>query len=241
MNNETLITMPVYKIFCDESCHLQHDGSDVMVLGALHCSAEKAEKLTRHIKWLRHHHQYTPELKWSKLNKHQWPFYKDLIDLVIDDAEVNFKTTVVLNKKALDHQQYNAGSHSNFYYKMFYYTLRDFLHTGNEYRIYLDYMDTLGAEKTRKLCEVLQNETYWQLNVSTTIVQSYEAQLIQLCDLLIGAVAYKSRTDIEHKSPIKNLFVDYLEAKLGRSLKCSTPPWEENFNVFRFVPRGASC
>jgi hypothetical protein len=233
--------MAIYKIFCDESCHLQHDGSDVMVLGALHCSAEKAEQLTRHIKWLRHQHNFTPELKWSRLHKQQWALYKDLIDLVLDDNDINFKTTVVLNKKTLDHQQYNAGSHSDFYYKMFYYTVRDFLKLDNEYRLYLDYMDTLGAEKTKKLCEVLQSSTYWQLKVSASVVQSYEVQLIQLCDLLAGAVAYKSRSDIEHTSPIKNQFVNYLEQKLGHSLACSTPPWEEQFNIFRFVPRGTRC
>lgn len=235
------MTEQIYKIFCDESCHLQHDSADVMVLGALHCSAEKAIQLTKHIKWLRHKHNYKPELKWNKLQKHQWSLYKDLIDLVIEDESINFKATVVLNKNSLDHQQYNVGSHNNFYYKMFYYTLRDFLKAGCQYRIYLDYMDTLGAEKTKKLCEVLENGTCWQLNVSATIVQSYEVQLIQLCDLLIGAVAYRSRNDIEHASPIKNQFVTYLEQKLKRSLKCSTPPWEEQFNIFRFVPRGTQC
>ena len=229
--------LPVYKIFCDESCHLEHDSADIMVLGALHCSAEKATQLTKHIKWLRHQHNFKPELKWSKLNKHQWPLYKDLIDLLTSDNELHFKATVVLNKQVLDHQQYNAGSHSNFYYKMFFYTLRDFLKPGNEYRIYLDYMDTLGSEKTKKLCTVLHNETAWQLTASATIVQSYEAQLIQLCDLLIGAISYRNRTDIEHSSAIKKQFVQYLEQKIGRSLASATPPWEEQFNIFRFEPR----
>lgn len=232
---------PVYKIFCDESCHLEHDGSDIMVLGAIHCSAEKATALNKHIKWLRHQHNFRPELKWNRLHNKQWPLYKDLIDMVMDDQAVNFKATIVMNKKQLDHYQYNAGSHSIFYYKMFYYTLRDFLKVENQYRIYLDYMDTLGAEKTRKLCEVLQSETHWQLDVGATIVQSYEVQLIQLCDLLIGAVAWRNRADIEHKSPIKKQFVEYLEQKIGHALNCPTPPWEDQFNVFKFVPRGTSC
>ena len=233
--------MAVYKIFCDESCHLEHDGADIMVLGAIHCNADKAIQLNKHMKWLRHQHNYKPELKWSKLNKHQWPLYRDLIDMIIGDPEVHFKTTVVLNKNILDHHQYNAGSHSDFYYKMFYYTLRDFLKEGNDYRIYLDYMDTLGAEKTRKLCEVLQNRTYWQLSAVATIVQSYEVQLIQLCDLLIGAVAYRNRDDIEHSSAIKMQFVEYLESKLGYSLDYATPPWEEQFNIFRFQPRRSNA
>jgi len=229
--------MTIYKIFCDESCHIENDGADIMVLGALHCTADKAVQLSKHIKWLRHHHNYRPELKWSKLNKHQWPLYKDLVDMVVDDAGVHFKSTVVLNKNILDHQQFNAGSHNDFYYKMFYYTLRDFLQEGSEHRIYLDYMDTLGAEKTKKLCEILRSYTSGQLQVSATIVQSYEVQLIQLADLLIGAVAYRNREDIGHTSAIKMQFVEYLETKLGYALNYATPWWEEQFNIFRFQPR----
>jgi len=227
----------IYKIFCDESCHLEHDGADVMVLGALHCSAERATQLTKHIKWLRHEHNCHNELKWTKLIEKQWPFYKALIDLLLDTSDMNFKATVVQQKTSLDHQRYNAGSHNTFYYKMFYYTLRDFLTQGREYRIYLDYMDTLGGEKAKELCQVLQNGTLWQLKADAFIVQSYEVQLIQLCDLLIGAIAYKNRTDIEHSSKIKQQIIDHLEQRLGYSLNITTPPWESKFNLFRFVPR----
>ena len=227
----------LYKIFCDESCHLEHDGADVMVLGAIHCQAVKAEKLTRHIKWLRHQHNYHTELKWTKLVAKQWPFYQALLDMLLDDPDVWFKATVVQHKKSLDHLRYNEGSHNNFYYKMFYYTLRDFLSSENEYRIYLDYMDTLGAEKTKTLCEVLQCETNWELKATAYIVQSYESQIIQLCDLLIGAISYKNRTDIEHKSVIKSRIVNYLEQRLGHQLDYTTSPWERQFNIFRFVPR----
>ena len=227
----------IYKIFCDESCHLQHDGADIMVLGAIHCTAEKAIQLNKHIKWLRHQHNYHNELKWTKLVTKQWPFYKALIDFVVDTDEVRFKTSVVQEKNKLDHEQYNAGSHNNFYYKMFYYTLRDFLEVGNKYRIYLDYMDTLGGGKASELCRVLQNSTNWHLDVEAFVIQSYEAQLIQVCDLLIGAVSYKNRSDLEHRSEIKKKVVNYLEEKLGYPLNINTPPWEPKFNIFRFMPR----
>lgn len=228
--------MTVYKIFCDESCHLENDKADVMVLGAIHCTAEKAEHLNRHIKWLRHHHSYHTELKWTKLVTKQWPFYRDLLDTLLEDQEVWFKATVVQNKASLNHSFFNDGSHNTFYYKMFYYTLRDFLSVNNEYRIYMDYMDTLGAEKTKTLCDVLQAETNWSLDAKAYIIQSYESQLIQLCDLLIGAVSYKNRSDIEHRSAIKMQIVEYLEHKLGHALDYATKPWERQFNIFRFSP-----
>lgn len=163
------------------------------------------------------------------------------MDYFLDNPDINFKATVVLNKNLLNHKQYNAGSHNNFYYKMFYYTLRDFLQPDREYRIYLDYMDTLGSKKAKKLCDVLKKGAHFELPVSTTIIQSYESQIIQLCDLLIGAISYKNRDDIKHSSIIKQQIITYLEQKLCHQLDYATPQWEEKFNIFRFSPRGTQC
>jgi len=57
--------MTIYKIFCDESCHLEHDKADVMVLGALLVPETKLEQLNRKIKFLRHQHNYHNEIKWT--------------------------------------------------------------------------------------------------------------------------------------------------------------------------------
>lgn len=229
--------MTAYKIFCDESCHLEHDKADVMVLGALLVPEAKLEQLNRKIKFLRHQYNYHNEIKWTKLHSQQFGFYKALIDAYFEGSDFNFKATVVLNKKKLNHEAFNRGGHNEFYYKMFYYTLRDFLKLENQYKIYLDYMDTLGAEKAKKLTEVLQAGI--NSKIDTYIIHSYEAQLIQLCDLFIGAIAYKNRTDIEMTSTIKKKIVAYLEEKIDGGLDYATPQWEEKFNIFRFLPR--SC
>jgi len=230
-----------FKIFCDESCHLPHDRADVMVFGALYCPADEVERLNRQIKQLRQFHHYQTEIKWTKLLAKQWPFYQALLDLLLQEGCLRFKATVVQNKQSLDHDKFNAGSHSNFYYKMAYYSLRDFLTTGDSYRVYLDYMDTLGAEKGRKLAEVLRNGNKDVAGIDVYTIRSHESQLIQLCDLLIGAVAYANRADIPKQSGIKNQVIQYLENNLCRSLNTATPPWEEKFNLFKFSPRGISC
>jgi hypothetical protein len=232
-----------FKIFCDESCHLdlQKDLSNVMVLGALSCPEEKVEHLTRAIKYLRHKHQYYTELKWTKLIAKQFNFYREVLDLFLNSEDVLFKATVVVNKKYLNHDEFNHGSHNNFYYKMFFYALRDFIHPGGSYKIYLDYMDTQGRDKARKLIDVLENSNHGTINAKAYIIRSHESQLIQLCDLLIGALSYANREDIERKSAIKNELVSYLEQRLCRQLTVGTPPWEEKFNIFRFSPRRKSC
>jgi hypothetical protein len=213
------------KIFCDESCHLEHDSSNVMVFGAIYCVAEEVEAISRAIKALRQEHNYHTEIKWTKLAKRHWSFYQALLDLVLDDNSMRFKVTVVENKKMLDHEQYNDGSHGTFYYKMAYYTLRDFIERGKVHRIYLDYMDTLGATKAKKLAEVLLNSCYGNATIEAHVIRSHESQLIQLCDLLIGAVAYANRTDIQKSSVTKLQIVRHLEEKLSRQLTAGTPPW----------------
>lgn len=234
-------TLTDFKIFCDESCHLQHDGSNIMVLGALRCRAAETEPVIRAIKKLRETHNYHTEIKWTKLLNRQWPFYQALLDLFLQSDALNFKATVVLNKHLLDHELFNEGSHGTFYYKMAFYALRDFIEQGKTHRIYLDYMDTHGAIKAAKLASVLDNNLQGDATLNVHIIRSHESQLIQLCDLLIGAVSYANRSDIPRASKIKNQIVSYLEEKLCRSLTEGTPPWEEKFNLFMFSPRGNKC
>ena len=231
----------VFKIFCDESSHLPHDKSDIMVFGALYCPSEEVERLNRQIKTLRQTYNYQIEIKWTRLISRQWPFYQSLIDLLLHEQCLRFKATVVQNKHSLDHDRFNEGSHSNFYHKMAYYSLRDFLTAGDSYRVYLDYMDTQGAEKGRKLGEVLRNGNKGVTEIDVYTIRSHESQLIQLCDLLIGAVAYANRSDIPKQSNIKNQIIRHLEQKLHRKLDMGTPPWEEKFNLFKFSPRSVEC
>ena len=233
-------TEQTYKLFCDESCHLEKH-PEIMVLGAICCPEQKVTAINKKIKEIRYRYNYQTELKWTKLHAKQINFYKEVIDLFFQSDCLKFKATVVSNKNILNHQQFNQGSHNNFYYKMFFYTLRDFLKPNNHYKIYLDYMDTQGGEKTKKLIQVFENTHYQQINCQAYIIRSYESQIIQLCDLFIGALSYANRADIEHHSVIKNEIISYLKQKTHGCLNSGTPPWEEKFNIFQFSPRETAC
>ncbi|WP_081333863.1 DUF3800 domain-containing protein [Burkholderia stagnalis] len=225
-----------YKIYCDESCHLEHDGSDVMVFGALRCKADSVEEIVRSIKALRVKYGYETEIKWTKLLRKQQPFYRELIEIFLNSDALSFKATSVINKRLLDHTHYNQGSHGVFYYKIAFYTLRDFVKNQGAIRIHFDYMDTQGKTRAQKLLEILSNDSAMAV-LSAQIVRSGESQLIQLCDLLIGAISYARRYSPENRSEVKGGIVDYLEYRLGRRLVNGTPPWEDKFNIFAFSPR----
>lgn len=208
-----------------------------MALGALCCDAGKVEEIISNIKKLRATHNYNTEIKWTKLIQKQLPFYKDLIDLFANNNALKYKATIVQNKSNLDHDQFNDGSHGDFYYKMFFYALKSFLKSGQSYRIYMDYMDTLSSSKAEVLSDVLRSKMHGNINLGTHIIRSHESQLIQICDLLTGAIGYKNRTDIKKESVIKNEIINHIELRIGRSLNYGTPPWEEKLNIFMFSPR----
>lgn len=217
-----------YKIFCDESNHLLNDKSNVMVNGAICIPEEEVVEINKYIKYLKHKHNYYNELKWTKVIKSQKDFYIELIDYFFE-SNMRFKATFIPNKKEEVHKSY-GNTHDQFYYIVYHYTIRNFIESGSEYKIYLDYKDINGGKRVKKLEETLKIKN----RGGVFIIQSQESQILQLCDLFIGAISYKNRTDIDHKSEIKNFIIKYLEEKLQYELY-ETTPWIEKFNIFRWV------
>jgi len=166
----------------------------------------------------------------------QKEFYDELLDYFFGSLDLRFKGTLVLKKNLLQHDKFDSN-HDEFYYKMYYYTLRDFLSIENQYKIYLDYKDCLGGQRVKKLQEIFSNEHHGCLEPQFTIIHSHESQILQLCDLFIGAIGYKNRKDIEHESEIKNYIIAIIEKHIGHQLDIGTPPWETKFNIFRYSPR----
>jgi len=221
-----------YKIFCDESNHLLNDKSNLMVNGAIMVPENKVQEYNKHIKYLRHKHNYHYELKWTKLFSHNFSFYQELIDFFIE-SEMRFKATLVVNKQFHRHSDYGYD-HNDFYYIAFYYTLRDFIDSElfSNYKVYLDYKDTRGGEKIKILKETLETKGLRTNNVDVYIINSKESQILQLCDLFIGAIGYRNRQDIEKTSRIKNHIIDYLLEK--RLALHFTVRDENKFNIFKW-------
>jgi len=221
-----------YKIYCDESNHLLNDKSNLMVNGAILLPENKVKVYNKYIKYLRHKYNYHYELKWTKLFSHNFAFYKELIDFFIE-SDMNFKATLVLNKQLHRHQEYGYD-HDDFYYITFYYTLRDFIERDifSNYKIYLDYKDTKGGDKIKTLKKTLESQGLKTNNVDVYIINSQESQILQLCDLFIGAIGYRNRTDIQKISKIKNKIIDYLLEK--RLSLHYTLRDESKFNVFKW-------
>jgi len=187
----------LFNIYCDESCHLEQDNIPVMVLGAVWCKAEQVREIGCRIRELKDKHRIRKdfEIKWTKVSPAKKDFYLDLVDYFFDDDDLHFRGLLIPDKTKLDHQAFGQ-THDSWYYKMCFRMLEPIIDPTQHYRVYLDIKDTRSEDKRKKLEDVLRHargDRRGQIIQRMQQIRSHESPLLQLADLLIGAIGYSSR------------------------------------------------
>lgn len=228
-----------FNIYCDESCHLQHDHQQVMVLGAVWCPLEKTREIAKRIREIKQRHGFTSmfEVKWVKVSPAKKLFYIDLIDYFFDDDDLHFRALIIPNKSKLRHNDF-AQDHDTWYYKMYFDLLKVLLAPHAEYRIYLDIKDTRSAIKVEELHTVLCNNMYdFERKIIKRIqtTRSHEVEQLQLADLLIGAIGYANRGLETNQGKVA--LVDRMRVRSNYNLTKTTLLREDKVNLFRWEAR----
>ncbi|MCM3560569.1 DUF3800 domain-containing protein [Brevibacillus borstelensis] len=238
MGNNTML------VYCDESCHLQHDGSDVMVLGAMVCPEVLKNKVFFDIRQIKEKHGLNTrfEIKWTKISESKIDFYLDLVKYFFSAQELSFRAVIIKNKSKLDHSKFNDNDHDLWYYKMYYQLLNPIILSENEYRIFIDIKDTKGGSKIKTLQNVLCNNIYdfkQEVIKDIRLISSNESEILQLNDLLIGSLSFFNRGLFhDQTSSIAKRKVISTVLELSKTnLSSSTPRYEEKFNLFVWTPR----
>ncbi|MBI1185251.1 DUF3800 domain-containing protein [bacterium] len=235
----------IINIYCDESCHLENDKEKVMALGAVHCPASKKSEIFQRLSELKKKHNLIPknkknpndnrtyyELKWNKVSLAKINYFKDVIDYFFADDDLHFRVLLVPDKSKLDYEKFNH-THDTFYYKMYFSMLKVILNPEKAHHIYIDIKDSRSREKVHKLEDVLRNDKYdyaKEIIKKVQQVRSHEVELIQLADLLTGAVSYVNRGLTDSKA--KNILIDHIKHRSKYSLTKSTLIREQKFNIF---------
>lgn len=223
-------------IYCDESCHLEHDpvNETAMVIGCILCPDAKkkeANSRIREIK-LKNKIKVDAEIKWNKVSPSLLPLYMDLLNYFFDNSDLHFRAVVIPDKRKLNHERFRQ-THDDFYYKTYFRMLKTVLEPGKEYAIYIDIKDTRSQEKVDKLLKVLCNSNYdFNRNMIRRIqqIRSHEVELMGLTDLLIGAMSYLHR---ELKgSKTKLALIERIKQRSGYTLLSNTLYRENKFNLF---------
>jgi hypothetical protein len=231
----------VINVYCDESCHLEHDHQRAMTLGALWCRKDKAPQVAERMRELKKRHGLAPafEVKWTKVSPGKLQFFLDLVDYFFDDGDLHFRALIVPDKTLLEHGAFGQ-THDDWYYKMYFDLLKVIIEPHERFHIYLDLKDTKGKAKVAKLHDVLANAHYdfsRQIVERIQTVRSHEVDPLQLADLLIGAVSYANRG--LDSSAAKLAVVERVRHRSSYRLTQSTLLREAKMNLFRWNASGA--
>jgi hypothetical protein len=224
-------------VYCDESCHLEHNHHTVMVLGAIWCLKGLCSDINQRVREIKERNQLSRsfEIKWDKVSPAKYDFYLDILDYFFDDDDLHFRG-IIIDKAKLDHLAFHQ-THDTWYYKMLFTLLNVIIIPSNRYNIYLDYKDTWSYQKAMKLYDVISNAKYdYSREIINKIqpIRSYEAEILQLTDLLIGIISYLNRGLTGSKA--KTDLVERMKERSNYSLTETTLLREDKVNILRWPP-----
>lgn len=224
------------EVYCDESCQ-EHfakrpAGEYFVLIGSIWAKAEDRPVLKQRIEALRQQHGIFGEAKWGRVSKRALPFYKELVDLFFD-SELRFRVMVIRT------DELDISWHDNnvelMFYKFYYFMLRGWLDDCNDYRIFTDVRTNSLPGRIKELERILRNAALTS-SVSLQAIPSRESALMQLADVLTGAVGYKYHGHTTGAAKLE--LIQHIEQRLGRQVNIGMPKSEDKFNVFRFKPGG---
>ncbi|MDP4291363.1 MAG: DUF3800 domain-containing protein [Bacteroidota bacterium] len=214
-----------FSFFCDESTHLQNDGFPYMIIAYVSSPWNQVKLHSQYILQLREKHRFKGEIKWSKLSESNYLFYNELITYFFN-SELNFRA-VIVDKSKIDNEKMGF-TYNDFYYRMYYQLLHHKIDMEYTYNVYLDIKDTCSHLKNKKIKEIL-NVQYGNIR-NLQFIHSHESVLLQLTDVIMGALNYYLRGEI--KVTAKKKIIEKIKKYSNRPLDCSTPRSSEKFNLF---------
>lgn len=222
-----------YSIYCDESCHLEHDNIPVMGLGAVYCETNLRHSIFKELREIKIRHGFKPywELKWNAVSETRLSYYEDIIRYYFSNPHLHFRALIVTDKTKLN---YDTDNHDSLYYKMYFDLIKTILYPSDFYDIYLDLKDTQGQEKVDKLKRLLCDINHYDFDKDIVskiqLVRSHEVELIQLADFFIGAICYANRGLKTSRAKLR--LIALIRELSGYSLLKSTLYKEDKMNIF---------
>jgi hypothetical protein len=135
----------------------------------------------------------------------------------------------------LRHESFNQ-THDQWYYKMYFTMLKQIFRSDSAYYVYLDVKDTHSSENIKKLEDVCANNALdFDHRVIRRIqpIRSDEVQIMQLVDILTGALAFRHNHAViaEGTSKAKIMVTNRIIRRSGHDLTRTTLASEDKFNL----------
>lgn len=222
-----------YNVYCDESCHLESNNSKYMLIGAVYCPKFKVKKVNEYIEHLKENYNLSDkiELKWNKIDKKTEKLYLDIINYFFNNDDLKFRV-IVIDKTKLNHEKYNQ-TENDFYHKAYYEMLKYIIIPGNSYNIYPDIKDTNSYYYHQVMLDYLRikmSDTNKKTIKKVQPIRSYEAPILQINDILIGALSYYYRN--LSGNTVKLNIISKINKLYQNSFNISSYYSNTKFNIF---------
>lgn len=234
----------IYNIFCDESrqdllaCRQSvSEMNRYCCIGGLMLPLGSRGYIKRKIQELQEKYNLFGELKWGTVSNNKINFYLDLVDYFFSEPELAFRT-IVIDAQRINNTAYNESDQELGYYKFYYQMLYHWLVPDGIYRIYTDQKTNGDKRRLRDLREILNNSYYSHSPIETVqSIDSKQSLILQMENILMGAVGYRFNFKENGTSLAKNRVVEKIEQHLKHQI-CHTDKNEQKFNVFVISLRG---
>jgi hypothetical protein len=238
-----------FTIICDESS----TGKRHLIIGALILPRTNHVFLIEELKKLKQslNLRWEGEIKWSKVSVRYLEKYKKLIEWFFHHLKANHLTfrAHVIDTHKKEYKEYGDGDKEKSFYKVFFHLLMQSIRRlavdedGSKVLILLDDKHNRYPFRLPVLKKTLNATLKRDLKLQN-IVANVEPRkssgpkvegLIQIVDVLIGAIGYVRNKfiEVQNSSPAKKEMLLYIEELLGAKLKYDTHAGA-SFNIWTF-------
>ena len=225
-------------VYTDES---STQGKRFMLIGGVWIPATAEGALRADIAQIRAQHSLGREMKWGKVSANKLVGYRRLVDAFFASRHARFKC-IVVDTHVVNYRRYSEGDGELGFYKFYFQLLSRTIEDGCDYVVIADHRTNttdLPSFKTLRDCC-----NGWCARRSRTTVpspirsisprDSKSEDLIQVCDVLLGAVGARFNRDVI--SLTKLALVEHIEKRVGRPLHNRCWPSVQKFNVWAWMP-----
>lgn len=226
------------EIYCDESRHdllaNQHSITETnrySIIGGIWLNSIIRENLKNDLKNLRDRYNTYGEIKWNNVSDSRIDFYKSLVELFFSyNLNLRFRA-IVIDALTVDITKFHDSDAELGFYKFYYQLLFHWIDSTNIYYIFTDYKRNRKNNRILELKEIVNSAKHCSTIKHIQAIDSKESLILQLEDLIMGAVGYKYNFGYNGRSKAKMEIVKLIEDKLARPI-INTDKNERKFNIF---------
>jgi hypothetical protein len=237
----------IYHIYCDES---RQTKDRYMVLGGLIIEQTELAEFKNTMQRYRRVENMHAELKWNRVSNQKLAQYEKFMEyfFALNNTDIVHFHSIILDNHQINHKKFNRGDKELGFYKFYYQLLLNCFgkwycnkRTDVKFIVHLDQRTTkYKLDNLKRILNYGMNKQFGNSSAPFVSVEprdSKKADLIQLNDILIGAIGFqKNGYELRASSRYaKKYLANYIAQQVGlRDLKSNTPFSQARFKIWNF-------